>query len=689
MVDLQARAVITAVDNVSGPMAAMSRTFSNFGSGLQFVAKNLSSLGNQLAGVGGAMSAAITLPAEAILRSAAEHESALNTIKNAYRGSEEQFASFAKQLERLAETMPGTTEDFLAMGRAVVEANVPLKDQVDLLKIIAEHAAGMSAPYDEMAKFAVNLKNSLNLSTEGLRQQLDLLEAMAKRAGPGAREELESIMLTVGRLGKAISGPDGMVAWQAFAGILVSMGVPSSSAAMALRYLYNVVEGKVKVPAAAKQALDDLHMTIEQLREGLEKDPGAMLQKIFDTVSKMDPKQAAEVMTGLFGPRALANLAGMTDRMPEFNAQLKEYTDQQKLAADAQTDFARKAGEAKTQWENLIDTFNAIKDAIGEQWLKPFNVAASAIRDFLVNLQENHPEALRVLADGLGVLALAGPGLIIAGAGLKVASLAMSGFGTALAGVSAGGLVAIAAAVLVAYEAFKHWNDPEVKAARDNLVASFERLKSALSGLDADLGINWSAMTEGFPKDMADMINSLANALDTLAKAVETWKKAGAGKALNDTAAAMGLPRVFAEEPKPLPPGWAGPPAEAAPPGAPQTSGARGGPSVPIVPRTALPAAPAYTPIPSPMNAVPPGFFTPAPAPPLVRDMGPQAIDVTGKVVADVTGKVDSIVKGQANVDVRVRVDGPAQITGMNARDDGRNIKANVGASMADATVKP
>ncbi|WP_141701225.1 hypothetical protein [Methyloceanibacter methanicus] len=72
---------------------------------------------------------------------------------------------------------------------------------------------------------------------------------------------------------------------------------------------------------------------------------------------------------------------------------------------------------------------------------------------------------------------------------------------------------------------------------------------------------------------------------------------------------------------------------------------------------------------------------------PLIRDLGGgPPIDITGKV--DVTGKVDSELKGQADVNVRVHIDGPGRVKGMSATSEG-HIRANVGTSTMDIGVKP
>lgn len=74
----------------------------------------------------------------------------------------------------------------------------------------------------------------------------------------------------------------------------------------------------------------------------------------------------------------------------------------------------------------------------------------------------------------------------------------------------------------------------------------------------------------------------------------------------------------------------------------------------------------------------------PAEAPVLSRledVLGPGKIEAVVSQPVDVTGKVEAEVVGQANVTVRVAVDGPGRVTGMSADSIG-NIRANVGTSM-------
>ena len=299
-------------------------------------------------------------------------------------------------------------------------------------------------------------------------------------------------------------------------------------------------------------------------------------------------------------------------------------------------------------------------------------------------MKETHPEVLHALAIAFGALAVVGPALMVAGFAITGIGTALSALGAALAFVSAPVLLAIAAAAGAFYIGFKNWDTiaphwERLTAAAQPLVDALKSLAEAMTGTDfgdGNIFPDW-ASEEAVVKTFTQVLDGLANTLERLARVYNAFKTGGV----------IAGAKSFVSEGA----GWWGDAAKAVggefaiTPGSPADK-LFGGPGANAYTGQALSMDNLVMPeLPKPTTTAPEDYslYSGAQNSPLMKD-GP--LDVRGRVSLDNPQDLKAKIEGKAWVNVNIKAEDGAQVTGVQSFDNGGNIGANAstGTSMQE-----
>lgn len=684
--DLHARAIITAVDGVSGPLGAMAGKFKGFTAGV-------AAAGAAIASTGRALTGGFTLPAAFAIHKGMEFDDAMGDLAKVFMGTREQLDATERQIMSFAQTIPLSQTELAKLFTSANQANVPLAEQAGFVELASKFMVAFDTTADEAATTLAKLKTALGYSNAELEYLSDTMNVVANNSS-ATEKELLAVYQDVASLSNVLGGKKAVMGLSALGGAMAAMNVPLDKIGTGIRNLYVDLAGGEGAEKRVHEGLAKLGMTAKDVAKSLTQDTMGTLSTIFDKIAALPKEEQISVLNQLASKRAIDAFAPLLGNLEEFARLLALLSDRAKVAGSTNLEYILKIERLRPQLQLLENAFLGVAIAFTERWTPALVAGMNAVTDFVNRLQEMGPVA-NAAFDAFGALAIAGPGLWLAGLALKGVAGGMAAIATAATfggGVPLAGLAALAGAGLLIY---RNWQDvapawERLSGAASSLGSSLKDLAGTITGLD--LGGNslipeWANETAAI-QAVTDVMNALASALERLQRVAAAFRERGftgglkqwgketlgfwgdVGSYFKPSASVVpGSPidRMFAWEPKQMRPGGS-----VIPDAGPSVSS---GPSVPVVPR------------PPQMSPLPQSFLEkPAPMSPLIRDIGGGApIDVTGKVTADVTGKVG--LEGRADVNVTVRAIG-VQVTGMNASSSG-HIRADVGTSMSDSAVKP
>ncbi|ODA67100.1 Phage-related minor tail protein [Methyloligella halotolerans] len=703
MTDLHARAIITAVDGVSGPMAGMARKFAAME---RSWSQSIGNIGAAMASTGRAMTMAVTLPAGLMLKAAADWQEGMLEWKKAEdKLADPAVYERAKQtIKSLARELPLSQVELTDLASAASRAGVAFEDVRGFVALSAKAADAFGESAADAGSMLASIKQSAGLSNDELNKligRMDMLENSMNVRG----KELIDYHTRIGAIGRQAGFSNAEIA--AMGATMRDAGIDVEQAATASKNLFKVLVGGESLPKPALAIFKRLGIDADEFAQQVQEKPIEALGMLRDRLREDLPEhQQLAALFELFKDQAAPAIALLFQNWDKYLKARKMVADEEAAQNQLNESFATTMEGLGKKLKVSRNLLTNIADVFATRWMPTIDKALERADEWMSQL-EDQPRMLRAVADGVGALAVAGPAMWIVGSGLKGIGDAAGVAGRALAGLARMGiwrLTAIGAAVWGLYKVGKAVYDGWDEKLADKWTKVSEagkKLASAiaeLAGKKLPEGWDWSTLTKGFNEEILEnagkVLEGFATAFERYTKAVNALRKGDYIEALKhaDQAIPSGIgPNPISSFISSFTP--APDPASAA---VPIPSNIPGPPvAIPYNEPSALstiwdsyqdawdrfsewmnedpsngPALPAQI-----INPPPPGSGSETA--PLLRDIkgGPQMIDVTGKVKME----------GAGNVRVHVTVDGPGKVTGMSAHDDGKNLQLDVGTSMPDS----
>ena len=666
---LHARAIITAVDRVSGPLTRMAGRFAAMKGRLATMTR----VGDSMVNAGTRAALGVTLPVAAAVKGFANFEAALADVEKVFPGTAEQFAMLRKQIDTMALDIPLAKTEIAGLAEAASRSNIPFEKMGEFMQLAAEFSVAFGVSSAVAGEKLAKLKTALKLSVPELRKLSDAMNVLANNSAASEGEILE-VMRRTGALVNTVGGKAAARQLSALGGALVASGVQAEVAGTAVRNLFlelTAGEGASKSTARAFRALG---LDAVKVAKDMTKDSIGTAVEVFRRLNALDRDKRLTVLKDLVGKKAIDGLAPLLENLGEMTRQLGLVAKAFKSAGSStQDEFVSRNKILLSVLQRMANAYANIRDSMVERWIPTIKKVANRLKDFAIAF-DDMPEFKKWGVDLAVAGAVLAPLAIVAGFAVQGIAALVAALKTVPAAIKPlaklknlaklTGIGAFAGIGLTVAENWQRvapaWN--KAKEAAGKLVRSLGKL------FDIDMsGFDLGKIFEGLDLDVVNLIakalNATADGLERLSVFAEKLKSGGVqdgAKSWRD---------IF---------GWL-----------------MGKTKAPERSRF-LPPKPSFgiDPIGDLMKAYPPPFSTdligkiikPNPsAAPMVRDVmpgfGPQSM--LG-IDAGMSGGITAQLEGRADLQVNVKVEGPGQITGLTPKDDGKHIRLNAGTGMAD-----
>lgn len=383
----QLKAIITAVDQLSGPLKGMSRNLKGF-------QKEFSGIMKTAAAVGTGIVTAFAIP----INQAIAFESVMADVKKVVDfDTPQQFKQMSEDVLNLSTRLPMAAEGIGQIVAAGGQAGIAKNE----LTSFAESAVKMGVAFDQSADEAGQMmatwRTAFKLSQPAVVSLADKINYLGN-TGPANAAKISAIVTRIGPLGEVAGVASGEIA--AMGATIAGMGVESEIASTGIKnFMLSLTAGK-SATSSQKKALSFLKIDPGQLAADMQKDAKGAMLKVLESLSKVPKAKQSAVMNALFGKESLAAIAPLLTNLDLLRSNFNKVADAQIYGGSMQKEYAARAATTANNIQLFKNKMAAVSITMGDMFLPAINKGLDKFAPFIEqfrNFTKENPETIKSL----------------------------------------------------------------------------------------------------------------------------------------------------------------------------------------------------------------------------------------------------------------------------------------------------
>ncbi|MDJ7510750.1 phage tail tape measure protein [Salmonella enterica] len=480
----QLKAIITAVDQLSGPLKGMQRELKGF-------QKEMAGLAIGAAAAGTAVLGALALPVNAAIG----FESKMADIRKVVDGLDDKkaFAQMSDDILTLSTQLPMAAEGIAEIVAAGGQAGIARGNLMQFANDAVKMGVAFDTTAEESGQMMAQWRTAFKLTQEDVVVLADKINYLGN-TGPANAKKISDIVTRIGPLGGVAGVASGEIA--AMGATIAGMGVESEIASTGIKnFMLSLTAGK-SATKSQKEALRALRISPTKLAAEMQKDSKTAILKVLDSLSKVSATDRPQILTQLFGKESIGAIAPLLTNMDLLRTNFNRVADAQEYGGSMQKEYASRAATTENQLVLLKNSVNAISVTLGDTFLPAINEAAEAVMPYLEQLRtfvRANPELVQSAAKF-------GAALLAVGVSIGSLSRAVKILNSVINLSPA--KVAIAALVAGAMLIIENWDDvaPVIKAVWqevDNVAQAMGGWETVIEGVGLVMAGSFTVRTIG------------------------------------------------------------------------------------------------------------------------------------------------------------------------------------------------
>jgi len=500
----QLKAIITAVDQLTGPMKGMQRELKGF-------QKEMGSLALGAAAAGTAILGALALPVNAAIG----FESKMADIRKVVDGLDDKkaFAQMSDDILTLSTQLPMAAEGIAEIVAAGGQAGIARSDLMQFANDVVKMGVAFDTTAEDSGQMMAQWRTAFKLTQDDVVVLADKINYLGN-TGPANAKKISDIVTRIGPLGGVAGVASGEIA--AMGATIAGMGVESEIASTGIKnFMLSLTAGN-SATKAQKQALAFLKLNPKKLAEDMQKDSRGAMLKVLDSLAKVPKAKQAAVMNALFGKESLSAIAPLLTNLDLLRTNFNRVTDAQEYGGSMQKEYASRAATTENQLVLLKNSVNAISVTLGDTFLPAVNEAAKAVMPYLEQLRtfvRANPELVQSAAKFGAALLGVGVSIGVLSRAIKILNtvINLSPAKLAITALAAGAMLII-----------QNWDDvaPVIKAAWvevDKVAQAFGGWETVLGGVGLYMTGVFTVKTLGTLRTALTLATQLSGVLGKIA----------------------------------------------------------------------------------------------------------------------------------------------------------------------------
>jgi len=381
----QLKAIITAVDQLSGPLKGMSKNLKGFQRDTKSIMVNAAAMGT-------AIFSAFAVP----ISQAMQFESTMADVRKVVNfDTPAQFKEMSEDILKLSTQLPMTADGIGQIVAAGGQAGIARNE----LKQFASDAVKMGVAFDQtadesgqmMAQWRTAFKMT-QTDVVGLADKINYLG----NTGPANAGKISDIVTRIGPLGGVAGVASGEIA--AMGATIAGMGVESEIAATGIKnFMLSLTSGK-SATASQKKALKFIKIDPAQLAADMQKDSKKAMLRVLDSLAKVPKAKQSAVMNALFGKESLGAIAPLLTNLDLLRKNFDKVTDSQQYSGSMQKEYESRAATTANSVQLLKNQFTAASITIGDMFLPTIVKLTAKAQPLIERFRQfvkNNPDAIK------------------------------------------------------------------------------------------------------------------------------------------------------------------------------------------------------------------------------------------------------------------------------------------------------
>jgi TP901 family phage tail tape measure protein len=391
----QLKAIITAVDQLSGPMKGMQRELKGF-------QKEVAGLALGAAAAGAAILGALAMP----INQAMTFESTMADVRKVVDGLDNvtAFRKMSDDILDLSTTLPMTADGIGQIVAAGGQAGIAREDLLQFANDAVKMGVAFDSTAEESGQMMAQWRTAFKLTQGEVVTLADKINYLGN-TGPANAQKISDIVTRIGPLGGVAGVASGEIA--AMGATIAGMGVESEIASTGIKnFMLSLTAGN-SATKAQKRAMAFLKLNPAKLAADMQKDSRSAMLKVLDSLAKVPKEKQAAVMNALFGKESLGAIAPLLTNLDLLRTNFNRVADAQQYGGSMQKEYASRAATTENQLLLLKNSVTAISVTLGDVFLPAINEAATAVMPYLERVRDfvrANPELVKSVAKFGGAL---------------------------------------------------------------------------------------------------------------------------------------------------------------------------------------------------------------------------------------------------------------------------------------------
>ena len=350
-------------------------------------------LRGQILGTIGSLYAAIYKP----ISKAMDFEASFAMVKKVVDFTGDEAIKIQKEIWKLTKEVPlaaGELTEIMASGG---QLGLDKKLLVPFTDVVSKMAFAFDIGAKEAGDTIAGIMAKLDVGIDEVRELGDAMNYLGNNSSAVPKEIAEILNRTAGLVKTLkLSAREGVALSAAFA----NMKIPAEQAGTAINKMLNVLGSPDVLTDRAKDALNQLGIDIEDLKEAMAKSPFDAIRNVLGAVAGADDGEKIGILKNLFGEEAAPKIAQITSNLKAFDKIYKMTMDRPAQKNSMENEVATLKSTTQGALKSLTSSLDNIFVSIGSVFLpqvaKIFEVL-SKLSTAIANFAQENQTLVKVL----------------------------------------------------------------------------------------------------------------------------------------------------------------------------------------------------------------------------------------------------------------------------------------------------
>lgn len=497
------KAIITAVDKLSGPLKGMQRQLKGFQKEMSGLSVGAGAMGVTILGaIAGATKQAIDFE-----KSMADVRKVVDELE-----SPKAFLQMQDEILDLSTKIPLAATEIADIVAQAGQSGISRSELTQFASDAAKIGVAWDLSGKEAGKTLAVWRTAFGLTQKEVVELADKVNYLGN-TGPANAASISQVVTELGGVAKSAHVASADVA--ALASTIIGVGINGDVAKTGIKNLFS---GLTSATSGRQEAVARaIGWSPDALAKGMVKDARGTIIKVLAAVNKLPEWKKPRAMEFLFGKESAEAIVPLMTNLDTLRKNFDKVSDRQQYGGAAAKEYATAADTAAADLAILKNQVSQISVEIGREFLPIVRDATQELMPLLKSLSQfikDNPEAVRAVAKfGVALLGVSASIGAVSRA-VKIMNFAFN--------MSPAKLV-IGALVVGAYEIIEHWDEvgpviKEVWNQVDEVAQSLGGWENVIKGVGLVMAGSFTVQTIGSLSQAVTLAKSLSGVLGTISK---------------------------------------------------------------------------------------------------------------------------------------------------------------------------